>query len=100
MVSAAAIPNLHSVRDPYPLPAFISPFSRGFIAATESPSRQTRDTTQGVLMRIDVATERLLPGQMADRVTFAPKDYGRTFCISVFGWTLVVDFIAARRDRC
>ena len=51
-------------------------------------------------MRIDVATERLLPGQMADRVTFAPKDYGRTFCISVFGWTLVVDFIAARRDRC
>lgn len=45
-------------------------------------------------MRIDVATERLLPGEVTEVVSVDPTEYGRVLRMSAFGWRVIVDFIS------
>ena len=44
-------------------------------------------------MRIEYAVESLLEGEIADFVTYKPKFYGSTLCVTVFRRRLIVDFI-------
>jgi hypothetical protein len=47
-------------------------------------------------MRIEFATESLLTGELADRLSITPQPYGRTVCLVAFGRRIIVDFIGRR----
>ncbi len=49
-------------------------------------------------MRLAFATERLLPGELSNVASFALKPYGRTLCLSAFGFRLIVDVITRRAN--
>lgn len=50
-------------------------------------------------MRIETATERLLPGEACALLSVSHQPYGRTFCARLFGHRVIVDFITRPRLR-
>lgn len=44
-------------------------------------------------MHLELATERLLPGELSSAFAVTLKPYGRTLCVSAFGFRLIVDIV-------
>lgn len=44
-------------------------------------------------MRLQLATEALLPNESSARLTWTRERYGRSVALVAFGWRLVVDLV-------
>lgn len=42
-------------------------------------------------MKVSAATERLLPGEVAEFFTTTKTSYGRSWAFTAFGWRAIVD---------
>lgn len=47
-------------------------------------------------MRLSLASERLLAGELSNRFSITAKPYGRTVCVCAFGHRLIMDVITRR----